>query len=266
MEEGICFDNVRRFIDVTLAEPLLNENLFEYNLDAILTRRYGDTGGKVEDTLRKAASYYEYDDPKASLHQLHSRFVGEYAEADAFKPINVYDDHLAKELASQDLTDLFDMECRLIPLLVAMRRRGVRVASDDRIESVRNFLAGHREKLTVKINDAAGFEVSLNDAGGTLTAAFDKLGITYPVTPKTKKAKLCTKNWLAEHDHWFPKIVADARKWERMEGTFLAGHLGHAINGRIHCEFNQLRGERPGNGIGKILQHQSKLAKYPVTG
>ena len=160
MQEGIDFSRVRRFVDVTLAEPLIDENLFEYNLEAILTRRYGKDGGKYEAVLKQAAEHFKYANIKTSIHKLPARFVGEYAEADANKPILVYDEHLKKELADQNLSDLFDLECRLIPMLVAMRRRGVRVAPSERIEEVTEYLQQRTTETRGRINEAAGFDVS----------------------------------------------------------------------------------------------------------
>ena len=263
MQEGIDFSGVSRFVDVTLAEPLLNENLFEYGLEAILTRRYGEGGGKIEDVLQQAAKHFKYGDAKKFLHKLPARYVGGYAEADAHKPIQVYDDHLKDELAAQNLTSLFDLECRLIPLLVAMRRRGVRVADEERLAEIDRYLRERLTSIESKINNTAGFEVSLNNAGGTLAAAFDKLGVPYPVKKETGNPSF-TKPFLEGHTHWFPKAVAEGRKWEKVRGTFIEGHLGHAINGRIHCEFNQLRSDGRGTISGRFSSTNPNLQNIPA--
>ena len=262
MDAGIDFSNIRRFVDVTLAEPLLDENLFEYNLEAILTRRYGEDGGKTETVLRQAAAHFKYGNPKTAIHKLPARFVGEYAEADAFKPIQVYDEHLRRELEQQGLSDLFDLECRLLPMLVAMRRRGVRVAPESRIEEVGQYLRDKSAELQAKINDAVGFEVNLNNAGGSLITAFDKLGLEYPIKESTKNASF-QKPWLQAHPHWFPRAIAEGRKWEKVHGTFVTGHLGQAINGRIHCEFNQLRSDDRGAISGRFSSSNPNLQNIP---
>ena len=263
MQAGIDFSGVRRFIDVTLAEPLLDENLFKYNLEAILTRRYGDDGGKTEAVLRQAAAHFKYGDVKKAIHKLPARFVGEYAEGDASKPIQVYHEHMRRELDAQELGPLFDMECRLIPMMVAMRRRGVRVAPDSRIEEVGAYLQRRGADLQAKVNDAVGFEVSLNNAGGALQAAFDKLGIKYPIKEETGNASF-QKPWLEAHEHWFPQAIAEGRKWEKVYSTFVAGHLGHAINGRIHCEFNQLRSDDRGAISGRFSSSNPNLQNLPA--
>ena len=262
VQEGIDFGKVSRYIDVTLAEPLLDENLFEYNLDAILTRRYGDAGGKTEEVLRQAAAHYKYGNPKKYLHKLPAKYVGEYAEGDAAKPIQVYHEHLAGELERAGLSELFDLECRLLPMLVAMRRRGVQVVPEERVAEIGHYLKRRMGELTSKIHDAAGFEVSLNNAGGTLATAFDRLGIAYPIKKETGNPSF-QKPWLQAHEHWFPQAIAEGRKWEKIHGTFIEGHLGHAIAGRIHCEFNQLRSDDRGAISGRFSSTNPNLQNIP---
>jgi len=260
MSEGVRFPNVSRYVDVQFADPLLNENLRSYSLDALLTRRYGPQGGKEELLLRKAAAAYGFKHVKDNIWRLPARFVGPYAEADASLPIKVWREHLQSELERDRLLDLFDLECSLIPMLVGMRRNGVRIA-DDGVEELTDIFARRIADQKQKLNEAVGFEVNLNNRAGTLERAFDKLSI--PCLKTAKGAPSFTKPWLANHVHWFPRAVAEGRKWEKMLGTFVEGHLGQAINGRIHCSFHPLKTDSHGTVSGRFSSSRPNLQQIP---
>ena len=255
--EGVTFPRVRRYVDVLLAEPLLNEHHRSYSLNAILKRRYADVE-KDEELLRQAAAHFGVD-PKSGLWQLPARFVGPYAEADALLPIQVYREHLKRELEEQGLLELFDLECRLIPMLVAMRQRGVRVS--DGLEQVTGYVQGRVEAVQGEIDREVGFAVNVA-AGASLAQAFDALDIPYPRAPKTGNPSF-QKTWLQGHRHPFARNIAECRKWEKVHGTFLQGHLGHAIKGRIHCEFNQLRSDDRGTISGRFSSTNPNLQNIP---
>jgi DNA polymerase I-like protein with 3'-5' exonuclease and polymerase domains len=261
MNLGIDFGRVKRFVDVTLAEPLLDENLLKYGLDAVARRHMGADAGKFESVLGQALNHFRYNG-KRHLWKLPARFVGEYAEGDAHIPIELFDNHLGPALEREGLTDIFDIESRLILLLVQMRRQGVRVETNERVLEVTHQLNAQIKQQQDRINDAVGFQVGLNNAGGTLAAAFDKLGIPYPIKEKTGNASF-QKAWLAAHDHWFPKAVAEARQYDKVEGTFVRGHLGTAIDGRIHTTFNQLRSDDRGAVSGRFSSTDPNLQNIP---
>lgn len=67
---------------------------------------------------------------------------------------------LKLEIAEQNLEKILDMECRLIPLLLEMRWRGVRV-DEEKADSVSKALSLQEQKIMVEIKRQYGDEVNL---------------------------------------------------------------------------------------------------------
>ena len=123
LEAGIEFHPEAKFRDVQIADPLINELHTTYKLDAI-AKRYG-LPGKDETLLKQAATVYGVD-PKSGLWKLPSRYVGTYAEADVTQPLEILkrQEPLIKH---HELERIWDLETDVLPVLVNMRRRGIRI-------------------------------------------------------------------------------------------------------------------------------------------
>ena len=65
-------------------------------------------------------------DPKAELWKLPASHVGEYAEQDAAVTLRLWN-HLRTEILRQNLTNIFELETDLFPVLFDMKQKGVRV-------------------------------------------------------------------------------------------------------------------------------------------
>ena len=247
-QEGVNFSGVKRYLDVQNAEPLLDENALSYSLDRIALDRLGR--GKDETLLERALAAHGYKG-KNHLWRLPARFVGPYAEEDAALPLEIL---AAQEplLAAEDLGNVFDLESRLIPLLLAMRRRGVRI-NVGKAEEAREALVKKRAEVfaTLGTDDVWSAE--------SLAPLFDAKGIEYPLTPKTKKPSI-TKPWLEAQQDPFAGLVRDARRYDKTIGTFFDGHiLGHHVNGKIHCQFNQLKSDEGGAVSGRFSSSDPNL-------
>jgi len=125
-EAGINFPAVRFFRDIQIADPLIYELHTSYSLQSIATRH--GLPGKDETKLREAAAAYGVD-PKSGLWRLPARYVGEYAEADAVQPLLVLRKQ-ERQIDDKDIWDIYNLESRVLPVLVRMRRRGVRIDQD----------------------------------------------------------------------------------------------------------------------------------------
>lgn len=125
-EVGVEFPNVTRYVDVQTTDVLLDEWQDSYTLDEV-AKRHG-LPGKDEELLRMVAAFYGFTGKKVKQHlwKFPGRFVGPYAERDAREPLLV----LRKQevlLDAQQLWKAYDLECAVLPVLVRLRRRGVRV-------------------------------------------------------------------------------------------------------------------------------------------
>lgn len=249
--------------DVQIAEPLLYEYKFSYSLESLAQQYLGE--GKDGDDLWKflANRYGGKATRKAQagrIWEAPGHLVAPYAVSDVLLPFRIYQKQ-RERLKAEDLLTVFDYECRLVPILLAMRRRGVRV----------DLEAAHRlsEDLSSRIRKAerelwkiAGWEVSAT-AAADIGKLFDKLHIPYARTPKNNLPSI-TKEFLDSVDHPAAALLRSIRLWEHMKGTFIDGYIFNMnIKGRVHCEFNQLRGDEYGTVSGRFSSSNPNLQNIP---
>ena len=260
--EGVKFDPRVRFLDVQNAEPLIDENRRRFALEALAQDYLGE--GKVTTELARAATAYGWKTDtqlKRNLWRLPAALVGRYAEGDVDLPLRILPLQL-KKLEEEQLLGIFDVETRLVPLLLAMRRRGVAV-NVDRARALRVKLVEQRDATTVAIRRLAGqgASVTLPD---TLGPALELAGITVPRTPKTGAYSVTSE--LLERHASVPlcALIREARQLNTIINTFIDGTvLEHAVNGRIHCEFNQLKRDEGGT-IARFSSSNPNLQNIPA--
>ena len=100
-------------------------------------------------------------------------------------------------------------------------------------------------------------------AASSIAKAFDKQGLRYPKTEKTK-APSFTKNFLANHEHALPKAVVRARELNKARTTFIDTILKHHHNGRIHAEAHSLRSDEGGTVTGRFSYSNPNLQQVPA--
>lgn len=245
-ESGVVFRRVRYFRDVQIAEPLIDDNQFTYALDAIAARR--GVPGKSEALLRAAAAAYGGIDPKKDMWRLPATFVGGYAEQDARLPLTLLT-RQERDIEEQDLWEVYNMESRLLPVLVKMRRRGVRIDFDE-LDRVEHLSVVEQQKLLDEIHRQTNVRVGIGDMNKTalLAEVLEEIGVKLPLTATGKKS--VTAPFLETLDHSVAAMIRQAKQWDKLRNTFVAGRRQHAIGDRVHPTFNQLRGPKPGRDSG----------------
>ena len=253
--EGV--DVKGRILDTIVAAPLINENRYSYSLDN-LGEFYCDEK-KDESLLQDAALSFGVN-PKSEMYKLHSKYVGPYGEQDAALTLKLWN-KLKVEIAEQNLEPILDMECRLIPLLLEMRWRGVRV-DEEKADTISKQLSLQEQKIMVEIKRQYGAEVNLW-ANASLQAIFEKNKIWYPRTEKGMAS--FQKQWLEGHDHELPQLIVKARKLNKARTTFIDKMIkDHCFNGRIHAEAHAMRNDRGGTVSGRFSYSNPNLQQVPA--
>ena len=246
-----------KIIDTMIAAPLLNEHRRYYNLNSLSGEYLGEW--KNEKMLRSAADMYGVD-PKAEMWKLDSTFVGRYAEQDASVTLRLWD-RLRADLVSDECTGIFDLESSLLPVLLDMKTRGVRV-DIDKAERVQKDLKQREDVLLAEIKDLTQVNVEPWVAT-SIAKAFDAVGLTYNRTEKTN-APAFTKQFLANHDHPLAQKILRLREFNKANTTFVETILQHSYNGRIHCDFNPLRSDEGGTVTGRFSSSNPNLQQIPA--
>jgi len=246
-----------RIIDTMVVASLLDENRFSYSLNALAYDHLNKT--KSEKALVAAAREFGID-PKAEMWKMPAMYVGPYAEADASLTLELWN-YFSVQLGKEDLWDIANLELDLLPCLVDMTMRGVRV-DQNRVERTRNTLLKQEKEVMKEIKRLAGSDVEIW-AAQSLSKAFDKLDITYPKTEKG--APSFTKLFLSEHEHPLAKLVVQARNLNKTSGTFINTIMKHCrADGRIHSHINQIRSDDGGTVSGRISMSNPNLQQIPA--
>ena len=253
--EGITVKG--KILDTIVAAPLVNENRYSYSLDNL--GEFYCNEKKDESLLQDAALAFGVN-PKSEMYKLHAKYVGPYGEQDAVLTLRLWK-KLKLEIAEQNLEKILDMECRLIPLLLEMRWRGVRV-DEEKADSVSKALSLQEQKIMVEIKRQYGDEVNLW-ANASLQSIFEKNKIWFPRTAKGMPS--FQRDWLEGHDHELPQLIVKARKLNKARTTFIDKMIkDHCFNGRIHAEAHAMRNDRGGTVSGRFSYSNPNLQQVPA--
>ena len=250
------FEIKGRVIDTMITASLIDENRFSYSLNALCYDHLGKT--KSEKTLVQAAKEFGVD-PKGEMWKLPAMYVGPYAETDAEITLELWG-HFKTLLNREELWDVWRLEIALLPHLVDMTMRGIRV-DIDRAERTKQTLIKQEKDALKQIKAITGMNVEIW-AAQSIAKAFDKLNIPY--TKTEKGAPSFTKSFLSEHPHDLAKWIVKARNLNKTSGSFIDGILKYVHNGRIHSHINQLRSDDGGTVSGRISMNSPNLQQIPA--
>ena len=244
--------------DTMMAAPLLNENEYSYSLNS-LGKTYLQEE-KDESILTEAAQAFGIN-PKSEMYKLPAKYVGQYAEQDADLTYRLW--QILKQGVKEDnVTDIYNLEKALIPALIDMRIRCVRI-DIDKAQQVKKQLQKEEKKVIREVKRWYGIEPDLW-AAQSLAQVFDRAGLDYPKTPKTK-APSFVANWLENQDHKLPLAIARARKLNKARTTFIDKMiLEHLVDGRIHGELHPLRSDDGGTVTGRFSCSKPNLQQVPA--
>lgn len=258
-QEGVYVKG--QLFDVQNAEALLDESA-PVALE-ILGQKYLNEGKETNHLYRWCADYYGgkvNGRQRENIYRAPPRLVGPYAESDADLPLRIAN-VVYPLLVRENLLDVFNLESRLTWLLIDTRFEGVRVDTE-KAETLRDKLKEKENNEQQKINEITGTHVDIN-SGDSLKKAFDKLGLSYPLTAKGNPS--FTKDVLAGIDHPITQAISEKRKYEKLGGTFLQAYiLDSHVDGRLYGQFHQLRGEGGGTRSGRLSSSNPNLQNIPA--
>ena len=240
-----------------IAGALLDENRYSYSLNALCKEYLGEL--KAEKELLESAKLFGVS-PKEELYKLPSEYVGFYAQEDARLTYDLWQ-RFKNELYKQNLMTIWELERDLQPHLIEMRRRGIRVNLEGTEKLKKDFK--QKENITLQnIKKLVGKDIDIWGAR-SISFAFDKMGISYPRTQKTKEPSF-TQQWLMEDNNEISKLIVQARELNKFHNTFINSILKYEHKGRIHAEINQLRSDSGGTVSGRLSMSNPNLQQLPA--
>jgi len=251
-------------VDEDDGSKYLEETIISMSLQSLAER--AGLAGKDETGLLAWAKEKGLD-PKADMWRAHSSIITPYAHQDVRLPLQVLQKHLYA-ISEQDLGRVWDLESRLLPVLLRMRRRGVRV-NLDRVDQVERMALERERAAAAAVQGRSGIPFDAEDINKAqvLEQHLAADGVKCPRTPTGLPS--VKAGWLAQLATPVAQAIRECRKWNKIRTTFCASVREHQVRGRLHCTFNQLRQEREdgstkGVGFGRLSSNGPNLQQQPA--
>lgn len=236
-QEGIEFPKVRRWRDIQNAAVLHDELHQSYKLANILERL--GMPGKDETVLKAAARAYGYH-PKKDLWRMPARYSGAYGTADAARPLAALR-KLEAALEDDGIWEAYELESRLLPVLIRMRRRGVRI-DEDHLERVEQWSLAQEAEACREIHRLTGRQLGIGEcfSPAALAPILSQIGACFG---KTETGRDSLDQEVLEGCGEVGALLIRCRKMFKLRNTYTSNIRDHTINGRLHTTLNQMARE-----------------------
>lgn len=256
-EQNIHFPEGRVFCTM-IASALSNEHELEYGLDYLAKKytEYRKRTGIYEELATIFGGRPTAHGQAPNFHKAPASIIGPYAIDDGCATRGLY--HYVRERLEEDaLGPVFKLEMDLLPAIVRMEQRGVRIdieAAEEASASIAKQVSAQQSAL----NKEAGFEINPNPSNSIkqlFNPQKDDAGqwrlVDGTICESTDAgAASIGADCLRKMKHPAAPMILRLRKLIKTKGTFLDGHiLGSHDKGIIHANFNQTRSD---NDLGTI--------------
>lgn len=239
-----------------VAECLIYEHNLTYDLESVAG--YNGVESKKGfwlDQIQAALGVRSHAEALARLHEAPRHLVGSYGGSDARICFDIAQNQKL-EIAKQDLQQVVELECRLLPVLADMSYRGVRVNIAAAYEAIPKLDQQEHEvaKRIKELTGCANPSVFVNSPK-QMREFFKPEPVnkyqwrlidgTLVGPTKSGKGPSLGQDALRQIQHPLAKEVLDLRKTIKLRDTFIRGHvIGSADeNGYVHTQFNQTRND-----------------------
>lgn len=255
---GIFFKRARLH-DTQGMAVLLNEHRPHLSLDGLgeelglgrkadgplhewMARHLRDEKGRFLKPARRACAPHYWRVPVGVLT--------EYAEHDAVLTRRLYE-ALTPQLGPAGVSAIYAMEMELLPVLLRMHLVGVRV-DVERAEVVKRRLTRAHAELEERWRAAWGDRSY--SSPDDLREVLDQLGISYPLTPKTRKPQV-NKDFLAGLDHPVGAQIRSLRQLRYYRDVVIDSYVLSNLRAggdRLYPEFHPLKSDKYGTVTGRL--------------
>ena len=246
--KGVVFDTM-------VASYLLNPSKRAHNLDQIALDFLGHKTITFSDVMGK-------DKGKKTFADVPLDRATPYACEDADITLLAYDEMLPR-LEEIGLTDLMQqVEMPLIPVLMAMEMKGVRV-DVERLKELSDSFADQLKNLEAEIYELAGETFNINSSQQLGNILFEKLKL--PTQKKTRKKTGYSTDvevlTVLSEQHELPALILRHRSLAKLKSTYTDAliDLVNPDTGRIHTSYNQTVA-----ATGRLSSSDPNLQNIPI--
>lgn len=186
--------------------------------------------------IEEPVSFEEAD----KLRLLDPEIFNEYAKNDARFTFRLWP-KLKQEMEGQELMPVYDLEKRVVPVVMAMERAGMKL-DVPMLATLGELVTADIEHIKAEAWDYAGCRFDLNSPAKVAAILFDKLGVPSGKTTG-KGQRSVDKETLEDVRGFHPAVdaVLRYRELDKLANTFIKTLPEYADEaGRVHPEFKQL--------------------------
>ena len=165
----------------------------------------------------------------------------------------------------QKVYDAYMVDVRLTPLIIQMKKRGVRIDRQAMSKLTDTIQADLDNKEKV-LKDTYGITLEMIASSKQLGKRLNKMGIHSPTLTKTG-----AESWGADsmarlmHYPMIP-LITEVKGYKKLLDTYMYGGMADAIlsDGRIHCTFSPNKREDGGTVTGRFACSKPNLQQIPA--
>ena len=184
----------------------------------------------------------------------------EYNQQDC---VATYELYLAQEKFMKPVQHVYELECKLIPILLRMKKVGIRF-DQRRAGELIEKVAAKEQEVEKKLFDIYGITGEMINSPKQLGVRMNEMGIESPVKTKTGNQSWAEGALVRIH-HPVTPLIFEYKNYHAILSKFLLGSLSKSVvNGRIHCTFLPMLREEGGTVTGRFSCRDPNLQQIPA--
>ena len=184
----------------------------------------------------------------------------EYNQQDC---VATYELYFAQEKFMKPVQHVYELECKLIPILLRMKKVGIRF-DQKRAGELIEKVAAKEQEVEKKLFDVYGITGEMINSPKQLGVRMNEMGIESPVRTKTGNQSWAEGALVRIH-HPVTPLIFEYKNYHAILSKFLLGSLSKSVvNGRIHCTFLPMLREEGGTVTGRFSCRDPNLQQIPA--
>lgn len=184
----------------------------------------------------------------------------EYNQQDC---VATYELYFAQEKFMGPVQHVYELECKLIPILLRMKKVGIRF-DQKRAGELIEKVAAKEQEVEKKLWDTYGITGEMINSSKQLGTRMNEMGIESPVRTKTGNQSWAEGALVRIHHPVIP-LIFEYKNYHAILSKFLLGSLSKSVvNGRIHCTFLPMLREEGGTVTGRFSCRDPNLQQIPA--
>lgn len=184
----------------------------------------------------------------------------EYNQQDC---VATYELYFAQEKFMGPVQHVYELECKLIPILLRMKKVGIRF-DQKRAGELIEKVAAKEQEVEKKLWDTYGITGEMINSSKQLGTRMNEMGIESPVRTKTGNQSWAEGALVRIHHPIIP-LIFEYKNYHAILSKFLLGSLSKSVvNGRIHCTFLPMLREEGGTVTGRFSCRDPNLQQIPA--